>query len=171
MLQTERLILRPFEPRDAPTVQAEVSRIEIARMFAVPHPYPDGLALQWIETTKAGRDFAVELRETGDLVGAVALELHEESKRAELGYWCAIAQWGRGYTTEAVRAVIAYGFRELGLNRIHAECHGDNPASQRVLEKAGLTYEGCLRKHSFRLGRFADKLLFGILRSEWEHPH
>jgi RimJ/RimL family protein N-acetyltransferase len=66
-----------------------------------------------------------------------------------------------------VRAVVDYGFREFGLNRIHADCHGDNPASRRVLEKAGMTYEGRLRQHSFRLGRFADRLQFGILRSEW----
>ena len=136
-------------------------------MFAVPHPYPEGLALQWVGTTKPGRDFAIELRETQEIIGAITINLHEQYKRASLGYWCAIAHWGRGYMTEAVRAVINYGFRELALNRIHADCHGDNPASRRVLEKAGMIYEGCLRQHSFRLGRFADKLQFGILRSEW----
>jgi RimJ/RimL family protein N-acetyltransferase len=66
-----------------------------------------------------------------------------------------------------VRAVIAYGFRSLELNKVHGECHGDNPASQRVLEKAGLLFEGRLRQHSFRVDRFADKLLFGVLRDDW----
>lgn len=166
-LHTERLVLRPFEPADADVVQREVSRVEIARMMAIPHPYPAGAAAEWIATTKPGRDFAVESHETAELVGAITLNRHEQHRRAELGYWCVLAHWSRGYMTEAVRAVIDHGFRELALHRVHAQCYGDNPASRRVLEKAGMTYEGSLRQHSFRLGRFADKLQFGILRSEW----
>jgi [ribosomal protein S5]-alanine N-acetyltransferase len=167
-LETERLVLRPFEPRDAPVVEREVSRVEIARMMNIPHPYPKGGAAEWIATTKPGRDFAIELRETGELVGAITITPHEQHRRASLGYWCAVAHWGSGYTTEAVLAIVDYGFRELALNRVHADCYTDNPASRRVLEKAGMAYEGCLRQHSFRLGRFADKLQFGMLRSEWE---
>ena len=136
-------------------------------MIAVPHPYPDGAAAEWIATTKPGRDFAVVLRESGELIGAVTLALDEPHRRASLGYWCAPSHWGNGYTTEAVRAVVGYGFEALAVNRVYAECHGDNPASRRVLEKAGMTLEGRLREHSFRLGRVADKLQFGILRTEW----
>jgi RimJ/RimL family protein N-acetyltransferase len=157
-----------LEPRDAEVVERELSQVEFARMLAVPHPYPVGGAAQWIATASPGRDFAVELRETGEVVGAISIIPHEQHQRAVLAYWCAVEYWGCGYTTEAVRAVIDYGFRELDLNRIHADCHGDNPASRRVLEKAGMTYEGRLRQHSFRVGRFADKLQFGMLRSEWE---
>jgi RimJ/RimL family protein N-acetyltransferase len=161
-------VLRPFEPRDADVVQREVSRVEIARSMRVPHPYPEGGAAEWIAiTAKPGRDFAIELRETGELVGSIAIHPDEQHRRGGIGYWIAAAHRRRGYVTEAVRAIIDYGFGELGLNRVHAECHGDNPASARVLEKAGMTHEGTLRQHSFRLGRFADKLQFGILRSEW----
>ena len=136
-------------------------------MLAVPHPYPEDGASTWISTTKPGRDFAVTLRDGFEVIGAISIEPNEQHRRAALGYWCALTHWGRGYMTEAVRAVIDDGFRELALNRIHAECHGDNPASRRVLEKAGMTLEGCLRQHSFRLGRFADKLQFGILHDNW----
>jgi [ribosomal protein S5]-alanine N-acetyltransferase len=166
-LETERLILRPFESADAELVERNVSQVEFGRMMAIPHPYPPGGAAEWIATTQPGRDFAIELRGTGELVGAVTIDNHEQHRRAQIGYWCAIEHWGRGYATEAVRAVIDYGFRELRLNKVAAECHADNPASRRVLEKAGMTLEGSLRQHSFRLGRFADKLQFGILRDEW----
>jgi RimJ/RimL family protein N-acetyltransferase len=166
-LETERLVLRAFEGGDAPAVQREVSRVEIARMIAVPHPYPKNAAREWIATTRPGRDFAIVLRQSADLIGAITINPSEQHKRASLGYWCAVSCWGRGYATEAVRRIIDFGFSVLVLNRIHAECHGDNPASRRVLEKAGMTLEGCLRQHSFRLGRFADKLQFGILRDEW----
>ena len=166
-IETERLLLRAFEADDAPTVQREVSRVEMARMLAVPHPYPEDGARAWIAKARPGQDFAIVLRETGDAIGGITIEVSEQHRRASLGYWCAVDYWGHGYATEAVRAVIEYGFRELALNRVHAECHGDNPASRRVLEKAGMTFEGRLRLHSFRAGRFADKLQFGVLRDEW----
>jgi ribosomal-protein-alanine N-acetyltransferase len=166
-IETDRLLLRPWEVEDALIVQRELSRVEMARMLAIPHPYPEGGAAEWIPTARAGRDFAIVLRETGDVVGGVSLFEHEQHRRAELGYWCAMEFWGRGYATEAVRAVVDYAFDTLGVNKVHAACHGDNPASRRVLEKAGLTFEGQLRRHSYRVDRFADKLMFGALRDEW----
>jgi ribosomal-protein-alanine N-acetyltransferase len=166
-IKTERLLLRPFHVADAPVVQRELSRVEMARMLAIPHPYPEDGATEWIATARRGRDFAIELRQTNEVIGGIGLYESEQHRRAELGYWCAIDFWGQGYATEAVRAVIGYGFRTLALNKVYAECHGDNPASRRVLEKAGMTFEGHLRQHSFRVDRFADKLLFGVLRDEW----
>jgi ribosomal-protein-alanine N-acetyltransferase len=166
-IETQRLLLRPWEAADAPVVQRELSRVEMARMLAIPHPYPEDGATKWIPTARPGRDFAIVLRKTNEVVGGISLFEQEQHRRAELGYWCAIDFWGRGYATEAVRAVIEYGFRVLALNRVHAECHGDNPASRRVLEKAGMTFEGHLRQHSYRVDRFADKLVFGALRDEW----
>jgi RimJ/RimL family protein N-acetyltransferase len=166
-IETERLLLRQWESGDAPVVQRELSRVEMARMLAIPFPYPDHGAAEWIAAARPGRDFAIVLRETNEVVGGVGLIEYKQHRRAALVYWCAIDWWGRGYITEAVRAVIAYGFRSLELNKVHGECHGDNPASQRVLEKAGLLFEGRLRQHSFRVDRFADKLLFGVLRDDW----
>jgi ribosomal-protein-alanine N-acetyltransferase len=166
-IETDRLLLRPFDVADAPVLQRELSRVEMARMLAIPHPYPEDGAKKWIAKARRGRDFAIVLRETNEVVGGITLFESEQHRRAELGYWCAIDCWGRGYATEAVRAVIDYGFRVLALNKVHAECHGDNPASLRVLEKSGMTFEGHLRRHSFRVDRFADKILFGALRDEW----
>jgi ribosomal-protein-alanine N-acetyltransferase len=166
-LETDRLVLRPPEAADAPVFQRELSRIEMGRMLAISHPYPESGAATWIGSMCPGRDFAMLVRDTGEVIGGISIVESEQHKRAELGYWCAREFWGRGYTTEAVRAIIDYGFRSLGLQRVYAECHGDNPASRRVLEKAGMTYEGRLRQHSFRVDRFADKLVFGVLRDEW----
>ncbi len=136
-------------------------------MLAIPHPYPEDGATKWIATARPGSDFAIVLRETREVIGGISIVESKQHRRAELGDRSAIAFWGQGYVTEAVRAIIDYGFRVLGLHRVYAECHGDNPASRRVLEKAGMTYEGRLRQHSFRVDRFADKLVFGVLREEW----
>jgi RimJ/RimL family protein N-acetyltransferase len=166
-IETERLVLRPWGAADASVLQRELSRVEMARMLAIPHPYPEDGAATWISTARPGHDFAIVLNQTNEVIGGITLFEQQQHRRAELGYWCSIDCWGRGYATEAVRAVVGYGFRVLGLRRVHAECHGDNPASRRVLEKAGLTYEGRLREHSYRVDRFADKLLFGALCDEW----
>ncbi len=167
-LETERLLLRPFTLADAPVVEREVARVEIARMtLTIPHPYPEGGGAEWISRARPGVDFALELRDGGELVGAASLVAEEEHRRAELGYWLAVELWGRGYMTEAAAAVVAYGFRTLTLNRVFAQCFAHNPGSRRVLEKIGMTYEGTRRRHAYRLGAFADIDQFGILRSEW----
>ena len=167
-IETERLVLRPFTLDDAPVVQREVARIEIARMtLTVPHPYPEGGAADWISTVRPGVAFAIELRERGDLAGSISLVVEEHHRRGELGYWLAVDLWGRGYMSEAAAALVDHGFGEVGLNRVYAQCFSDNPGSRRVLEKAGMTYEGARRQHVFRLDRYVDTQQFGILRSEW----
>jgi RimJ/RimL family protein N-acetyltransferase len=101
-------------------------------------------------------------------VGVISAGIAREHRHAELGYWIAKPFWGNGYATEAARAVVDYAFRERGLNRVLAECFAGNPASARVLEKAGMTREGTLREHIWKWDRFVDLDAYAILRSEWE---
>jgi len=69
--------------------------------------------------------------------------------------------------TEAIRAVIHFGFREMGLNRIEGRCRVDNVASARVMEKAGMEMEGVLRQHVYAKGSFHDMKVYAVLREEW----
>lgn len=175
-LHTERLILRPFTPSDAADVQRLAGDRAIAATTGgnIPHPYEDGMAEQWIAghaerfRNAEAVEFAISKRAEDALVGAVGLQLHMAALRAELGYWIGKPYWGQGYATEAARAVVEYGFDVLGLNRIHA-CHfGSNPASGSVMEKIGMTYEGCRRQHFCKWGVFEDCLDYAILRSKYE---
>jgi len=140
----------------------------------IPHPYEDGIAEQWISTHKERFErgelacFAIVIRQTGELVGAISLRMEQRNERAELGYWIGKPYWNQGYCTEAGKAVLRYGFEELGLNRIYASHLARNPASGRVMEKLGMTYEGCLRQHVKKWGVFEDLKRFGILRSDYE---
>lgn len=174
-LETRRLLLRPFEIADATDVQ----RLAGARAIAdttlnVPHPYADGMAEHWIATHEpgfaAGRlaNFAVVLRGSGELVGAVGLVIHKKFDRAELGYWIGVPYWDLGYCTEAGHALLAFGFGRLGLNRVHASHLARNPASGRVMEKLGMTREGIARQHVRKWDRHEDLVLYGVLREEWE---
>ena len=140
-LQTERLVLRPFELSDAAEVQRLVGEREIAATtINIPHPYEDGVAEKWIashpERFAKGEvaNFAICDRESGSLVGAITLFLSLENERAEIGYWIGRPYWGRGYCSEAAQAIVHYGFDERGLNRIFGEYMASNPASGRVME-------------------------------------
>lgn len=175
LLTTERLGLRPFNLGDAAEVQRLAGAWEIAdTTLNMPHPYDDGLAEAWISGLSiayaAGKEvvYAITLRPSGPLIGAIGLVLKKRHRRGELGYWIGVDYWNQGYATEAARAVLAYGFGQLGLNRIHAYHFTRNPASGRVMEKIGMRYEGRLRQHVRRFDAFEDLDSYAILRQEYE---
>ncbi len=139
----------------------------------IPHPYADGMAEAWIESQKrgfaAGRlvNFAITLRRERTLIGSIGLTLDPESRgTAELGYWVGRPYWNRGYCTEAARAVVDYGFSQLGLERIHAHHLVRNPASGRVLGKTGMRQEGLARDTLQEGGPPEDIVLYGISRAD-----
>lgn len=162
-MKTERLTLRPFTLEDAPAVQTLAGVYEVAlNTLMVPHPYPDGAAEAWIAMEEPHR-FAID---DGQLVGAIGLMMKGD-EIAEIGYWIGMPFWKRGYASEAAREVIRYGFEECGLHRIFAGHFARNPASGRVLAKAGMTFEGTLRQHQKKWGEYLDVCFYGILRDEF----
>jgi len=178
VLHTARLVLRSFELSDAPAVQELAARFEIAdTTLNIPHPYRDGMAEAWILTHRQLRhaglilNFAITLRTTGELIGALGLRLETAHNRGELGYWIGVPWWRQGYCTEAAAAALEFGFRELGLNRIHAAHLTRNPASGRVMQKIGMRHEGTLRQHVRKWDVYEDLEKYAILRSEFEEQH
>ena len=177
LLNTDRLLLRPFRPEDAPRVQLLAGdRAVAATTLNIPHPYEDGLAETWIRShpdsffkqkSVAFAITALSEPPATTLVGAIGLTLAMSHARGELGYWVGKPYWGRGYCTEAARAVLRYGFETLALQRIFARYMVTNPASGRVMEKIGMQREGCLRQHVDKWGQYVDLNLYGILREEY----
>jgi [ribosomal protein S5]-alanine N-acetyltransferase len=173
-VETKRLILRPFEMADAGTVQLLAGDRAIAdTTLNIPHPYEDGVAEQWIATHQpkfeAGElvNFAIVLRATGECIGAIGLVISGRFDRAELGYWIGRPFWNKGYCTEAARAVLAYGFTELNLNRIHASHLSRNPASGQVMLKLGMVKEGLFRQHVKKWEEYEDLVEYGIVKQDW----
>ncbi|MCX6967417.1 MAG: GNAT family N-acetyltransferase [Verrucomicrobia bacterium] len=174
-LHTKRLVLRPFKHADAPRLQQLASAPEVAATtLNIPHPYPDGMALLWIQQHpdmfKAGEGvvFAIELRREAALIGCVGLGCDPENQNAELGYWIGVPYWNRGYATEAARMVVAFGFAYFGLHCIKSSYFRSNPASGRVMEKIGMRYEGCRREQLFKEGRgFEDVVEYGLLSADF----
>jgi RimJ/RimL family protein N-acetyltransferase len=99
-------------------------------------------------------------------VGGVGLEPMADVYRltATVGYWLGEPFWGRGFATQALRALSAYAFSTFDLHRLEAAVFGWNLASARVLEKAGYSLEGRLRRSVIKDGRIADSLLYARLR-------
>ena len=144
-IRTERLVLRPFIPADAPRVRKQIGAWPVARMLArVPYPYPPGHAEAWIAGHDAarasGRGFPFAITLHNRLAGCVGLS--ETNDQFRLGYWLATSYWGLGYTTEAARAVLEFGFGWLGLAGIGAQYYEENQASGRVLAKLGFVETG-----------------------------
>jgi ribosomal-protein-alanine N-acetyltransferase len=113
--------------------------------------------------------WGVVLKDSGAFVGTCGVDVNyaPEHARAELSYVLSLEHWGKGLMPEAVRAVIRFGFGRMGLNRIQARCMAENTASARVMEKAGMTYEGTLREPEFIKGAYRDMKIYTILRREF----
>ena len=151
-LATQRLLLRPFVFADARRIEVLAGDAQVAKgSVRLPHPYPPGLAMRWIAShetawqTGNGVYYAVTGKESGELQGSVSLQLAErrlaDGKMAyvgTLGYWLGVPYWGAGRMSEAVTALLAFAFLELGVDRIEASHASDNPASGRVMQKCGL---------------------------------
>ncbi len=173
-LQTERLLLRPLRPADAPDLFAIFSDTEIMRYWSWPAWTDPASALEMIdhdlEGLPAGRHLrlGLERRGTPGLIGQCSLfSFMAQCRRAEIGYSLARAHWGRGYMHEALTALLDYGFGELDLNRVEADVDPRNAASIRSLERLGFRCEGLLRERWIVGGAVADTAFYGLLRHEW----
>jgi len=179
-LETGRLRLRAFRLADADEVQRLAGDSEVAAGTGLPHPYAGGTARAWIwdqalaYAAGSGIDFAIERAADGVLAGAIGLAIGRSGSAAKLGCWLGRPYWGRGYATEAVRAVLGYGFAVLELERVWAPRFRWNRAAARVLEKAGFAQEGSRREFVAPRGREETIETHGCLRWEWEaqrRPH
>jgi RimJ/RimL family protein N-acetyltransferase len=175
-LLTPRLLLRPFEISDAPTIERLAGSREVANTtLTIPHPYPAGGGGEWIATHASKwerrESFALAITPRsapGELLGTISLTMSMKHLHGEIGYWIALEQWGQGYATEAARAVIGYAFDALGLHRIEAQHFARNRASGRVMQKLGMRREGTHRDAYIRWGKFEDAVVYAVLESEWD---
>jgi RimJ/RimL family protein N-acetyltransferase len=167
-LTLEQCTLRPWQLDDAESLARHANNrkiwLEVRDLF--PHPYTIRDAhefLQQTTTEQSQLEFCVEI--DGAAVGGIGVHPGQQERRhtASIGYWLGEQFWGRGIMTEAVTTVTDFCFENLPLRRISAEVFANNPASARVLEKAGFTFEG--RKNDvLKDGKLLDSLLYARLK-------
>lgn len=161
--------VRHWRRTDVDSVAALANEWDIAKNLrdAFPHPYTRADAESWIAKATSGdvpQAFAIEV--DGAAVGGIGFKMQTDIERcsAELGYWLGKPYWGRGLVTAAVRSMTKYAFEHLGLLRVYALPFTHNPASARVLEKAGFVKEGELRYAAIKAGQPVHMIMFAKTR-------
>jgi RimJ/RimL family protein N-acetyltransferase len=174
LIRSGRVFLRPFEPEDAEAHHRWSSDADLIRLASLGPPPSLAGARQrvgrWVdEQGKDGHGFVICLEEDDRPIGEASLfHLDHLNGTAELGIFIGEkAEWGKGYGTEAVNALVDYGFGWLRLERIWLEVWTENPRAIRAYEKAGFAREATLRHDRFEDGVFTDGHIMAILRDEW----
>jgi RimJ/RimL family protein N-acetyltransferase len=144
VIETARLVLRIPRPDDAKAMTCLIDDRRIAENTArIPHPYSPDDARAFVAQANRDRSapsFLITLTQ-GTIVGCCGIGV-SLTPDPELGYWIGVPYWGRGYATEAARALIDHAFGELGCERLSGRARVSNPASRRVLEKCGFQWTG-----------------------------
>lgn len=160
--------VRSYEPGDAVSLARHGNDRGIWQNLrdGFPHPYrvEDGEAFVAMALARVPESFfAIDVG--GEAVGGIGFSPHEDVERlsAEVGYWLGRAFWGRGVVTAALRVLTVHAIEAHGLVRLYAAPYATNPASARVLEKAGYVFEGRLRLSAIKEGRLLDQLLYAYV--------
>ena len=176
-LTTSRLLLRHILPGDAESLFAILSDEETMKFYGhEPHESLDDTkeVIRQIEeryTRKEALRWGITFRGEDRLIGSCSI-FHFDTgfDCAETGYELNRAYWGKGIMTEAMSAILTFGFSELGLHRIEAIIDIENERSKGLLIKLGFAYEGNLRQRFPFRDQFLDEHYFGLLKDEWHWP-
>ncbi len=169
-LTLSKSTIRSFRSADTASITRHIGTYSVARnTSAIPHPYSIQHAGKWIAIASGGTpetQFAIAIDD--EVIGGIGLEVGDPGRIAvcdhcaEIGYWLGESFWGRGIMSEAVVALSKWAFTELRLIRLHAAVYARNPASARVLEKAGYEFEGRMRARYFKYGEFTPAAFAAI---------
>jgi ribosomal-protein-alanine N-acetyltransferase len=170
-IETERLILSELKKEDLSLVIDYLQDKVFSEYTSnIPYPYTREDAELWLKITmetyeqKKGVTFAIRDK-TETIIGAIGLT-DEGSDKAQMGYWMAKKFWNKGYITEAAKAMVESGFKELGFNKIYATHFLHNPASGKVMQKIGMKLEAVLKQHLKKDGKYYDIPMYSIFNNQ-----
>lgn len=175
ILKTGRLVLRPFEERDAAAFAAYRNDPLVAEYQGWELPYTPQQVAEFVATMR-GREpatprqwyqLAIERRDSGAMIGDCGFVVLGDGRQAEIGFTLAREQQGQGYGAEAVGRLLDYLFGELQLHRVQANCDVLNPASARLMERVGMRREAHFVENCWMKGRWTSEFWYGLLRREW----
>lgn len=176
VLETPRLILRPFVMEDAAAMYKNwATDPEVTKYLTwMPHTSvqeSEEIIGMWVKgyEKRTTYQWAMEDRDTGEIIGCIGVVgINDGFLSCEMGYCMSRYYWGRGLMPEALKTILDHLFGVVGMERIHAKHHVLNPSSGKVMQKVGMTCEGTLR-HGMRMkGEFCDVALYAIIKSDWK---
>ena len=159
--------LRAWRTDDAASLALHANNEKISRGLRDRFPFPYTLeAAESFLAMATQKEWIFAIDVDGAAVGGLGFHPGEDVHRidAEIGYWLAEPYWGRGIVPAALRAVVPAAMEALGLERVHAGVFANNPASMRVLEKAGFVREGVHRRAVLKRGEVLDLVMYARLR-------
>lgn len=170
-IKAQGFTLREWRTGDVAALQhhADNSKIYDYLLDIFPHPYTMENAVEWVDMMLNQDPLLVFVIDIGDeLAGVVGITMRVDVYRKAplIGYWLGEAYWGRGIMTQAVRLVVGYAFANLDITRLQAGIFSTNPASMRVLEKAGFVKEGIARSAIFKNGMVLDEHCYGLVKTK-----
>ena len=170
VLKLKNCEIRTLTEADASSLSRHANnrKIWINLRDAFPHPYSLADARSFIENCLARKPETLFcIAGDGRAIGSIGFSIHTDVERfsAEIGYWLAEPFWGRGIMTNALKAVTKYALFTHDLQRIYALPYQWNPASMRVLEKAGYKLEGRMRHSAFKDNQLIDQFLYAFTRN------
>ena len=169
IIRFREYLIRDWREDDAPGIVKYANNRDISKNLrdGFPHPYSLSDAEGFLFKVRAQdpRTFFA-LATDAEVIGGIGLGQGEDVHRftAEMGFWLAEPYWGKGIMTDAVKSFTKFAFERCKLQRIYAEPYTTNPASARVLEKAGYSLEGTMRANVFKDGRVLDQYLYAKTR-------
>lgn len=175
-IDTERCVLRRIVPDDYQMMYENWARYEeVCRYFPF-DPLEDidvykEKVYRWVTNYESDTYFhwVIEWKENAELIGTINLGNVEEScLMCDTSYMLSPQYWGRGIMTEVLQAVLNYAFDEIALNRVQADVFEGNIASEHVLTKCGMQFEGIARQKYYKNGTFIDTAQYAILRSDFK---
>jgi RimJ/RimL family protein N-acetyltransferase len=174
-IQTERLLIRPFQLEDTAQFAERRNHPEVARYQNWSLPFPMSKAEEIVGELvemdgPVDEDWWMAIvadRITGKALGDLAVHLTWQGRTAEVGYSFGREHWGRGYAVEALDALIAYLFEDMGVTRVFGMLHPDNKASATVLERTGHLFEGETKSSFWLDDVVSDDWIFGMTRDDW----
>ena len=169
-IETERLILKPAGLSHDRAIVPLINNPRVAAMLArVPHPYHPADAQAFLERItgpeSAETVFALHRKPDAEFMGMCS---YTRGEKPELGYWLGEPFWGKGYASEAVKAVIAHAFTVTGLPLLHSGCQTVNPASRRILEGSGFVFTHEAPMATVYYGSAVPTWFFILTRERWE---
>ena len=174
-IKTTRLLLNKITHKDISEIIEYAGNKKVAETtLNIPHPYEEKDAIFWINSANQGFEnrtqftFAIRLIDSRKFIGGVGLKLNKTFNRAALGYWIAAPFWNMGYATEAVKAILHFGFNATDLNKIYATHLVENPASGKVMSKNGMVKEGELKDHTKKGDVFRSLVQYRLTKEEFE---
>lgn len=175
-LKTKTVKLRKLRISDAEFISRNAKDRDITKYtFVIASPFDLKEAKRFIKRTqenikkKKDYEFGIEPIKEKELIGTInLLNINYKNKHADIGIWLDKRYWGKGFSKEALRLMIDFGFKQLKLNRIQARVLHENTRSQKLLERIGFKPEGRLRKKTFFKNKWYDDLIYGLLKQEYK---